>query len=133
MLVYKETMSHGDSITLGGHLIDILLSIKSVESLTYEGNVVAIDCKHISTNCEIFSVALAQDETMGLIPGGFLCIFLRKYSLAVFTWARGRQYLYCSSLSFPVWYRIFSLQIIEDLIGIDISLSTLLYTDVSAR
>ena len=71
-------MSHEDSITLGGHLIDFILSIKSVESLTYEGNVVAIGCKHISTNCEIFSVALAQDETMGLFPGGFLFYFLEK-------------------------------------------------------
>ena len=30
-------------------------------------------------------------ETMGLIPMGFLCIFLRKYMLAVLTVGGGKQ------------------------------------------
>ena len=106
---------------------NFIFSIKSAESLTYEGKALAIGCRHISTNCEIFSVALPHDGTIGLIPvGGFLCTFLRKYSLAVFDSANGRQYLYCSSLSFPAWYRCLSFRTIEDLIGIDMSLSSLL-------
>jgi len=38
-------------------------------------------------------VAELIDETMGLIPIGVLCIFLRKYSCAGLGWAGGRQYL----------------------------------------
>ena len=45
----------------------------------------------MSRNSARLAVAEFIVETMGLIPMGFLCIFLRKYMLAVLTVGGGKQ------------------------------------------
>ena len=51
-------------------------------------------CSHLSTNWDICSVTLSRLETIGRIPIGFLCIFLRKYSLDVLWFAGGLKNWY---------------------------------------
>ena len=44
-----------------------------------------------STNAEIRSVGPLQPLTMGLIPWGVLCSFLRKYIRCVLTFSGGQR------------------------------------------
>ena len=59
MFVYNETMSREASIASGEIFRFLFLNLRCRR--------VAIGWRHMSTNCEVFSVALAQ-ETIGLIP-----------------------------------------------------------------
>ena len=60
------------SIQSVGILVFKIRLANVVESLRYEGSVLTMGCSHKSMNLEIFSVILFTDETIGLIPIGFL-------------------------------------------------------------
>ena len=59
--------------------------MKSFVSLMYEGISSRDFLSTRSTTLEILSVGPEQPETIGLMPIGVLCIFLRKYILCVLT------------------------------------------------
>ena len=53
--------------------------MSSEVSLRKEGMAFISGCNQKSTYCEIFSVGLSQEETIGRIPIGFLCNFFNIY------------------------------------------------------
>ena len=65
--------------------------MNSVVSFIYEGKLVTYGYSHLSTNWDIFSIILSQLETIGRMPIGFLCIFLRKYNFDVLWFCGGLQ------------------------------------------
>ena len=62
-----------------------IVFMKSFVSLMYEGISTRDFLSTRSTTLEILSVGPEQPETIGLMPIGVLCIFLRKYILCVLT------------------------------------------------
>ena len=82
MLVYSEETSILTSRLFVGIFVFEMSSTKLLVSLMKDSSF-TIGCSQWSTNFEMFSVMLLTLETIGLIPMGFLCIFFRKYSLAV--------------------------------------------------
>ena len=61
------------------------------ESLMYEGVVGTSGLIMWSRNAETHSVGPLQPLTMGLIPWGVLCSFLRKYMRCVLTFSGGQR------------------------------------------
>ena len=59
--------------------------------------------------CDIFSVPLLQEETIGLIPVGVLCILLRKYNIAGLVFIGGEQKSTVSFSSSPFDKRSFNI------------------------
>ena len=70
-------------------------------SLRKEGMAFISGCNQKSTYCEIFSVGLSQEETIGRIPIGFLCNFFNIYSLAERAIFGGEQWATVSLFSSP--------------------------------
>ncbi len=76
------------------------------ESCIYDGSCFTYSCNQWSTKDDMFSVIPLQLETIGLIPCGFLWIFLRKYSLDVRCFFGGEQNLCQSSNKKPLFFMI---------------------------
>ena len=91
MLVYSEETSMLTSKLFVGIVVFEISLTKFLVSWMYDGSSLTIGCSQWSTNLEMFSVMLLTLETIGLIPIGFLRIFLRKYSLAVLCDCGGLQ------------------------------------------
>ena len=89
--------------------------MNSVVSFIYEGKLVTYGCSHLSTNWDIFSVILSQLETIGRMPVGFLCIFLRKYNFDVLWFCGGLQNWYQFIKRNPFLYKISSFAVMTSL------------------
>ena len=90
--MYSDDMSIDASLQFVGSFNCSIWFMNSVGlSHNYEGRRCTYGCSHLSTNWDIRSVMLSQLETIGRIPIGFLCIFLRKYSLDVLWFVGGLQ------------------------------------------
>ena len=76
-------------MVLVGKMVFSRTDIRWAESLMYEGMVGIRGFKMSSKNAEIFPVSPLYPLTIGLIPGGFLCNFFRKYSLCVRVFSGG--------------------------------------------
>ena len=72
MLVYSEVTSIEHKRQPSGIIVASIMLIKSVVSLMNDGRFFIRGCSQMSTNCDMFSVALLTQLTMGLIPIGFL-------------------------------------------------------------
>ena len=83
MFVYSEDTSIDASMQFGGNFSLSIVLIKEVESCMYDGSCFTYGCSQWSINADMFSVILPQLDTIGLMPGGFLWIFFKKYSLDV--------------------------------------------------
>ena len=81
--MYSDNTSMLTSLQLMGTAVCVIRLANVVVSLMYDGSCLTIGCSQWSTNLEMFSVILFTDETMGLMPIGFLCIFFKKYNWAV--------------------------------------------------
>ena len=88
MFVYSEDMSIDASMQFDGNFSLSIVLIKEVESCMYDGSGFTYGCSQWSTSADMFSVILPQLDTIGLMPGGFLWNFFRKYSLEVL-WVSG--------------------------------------------
>ena len=97
MFVYSDDTSIDASLQFVGNFNYLIWFMNLVVSFTYEGRCCIYGCSHLSINWDIRLVMLSQLETIGQIPIGFLCIFLRKYSLDVLWFVGGLQN----------WYQLF--------------------------
>ena len=83
MLVYRDETSMLTRMLSFGTCVVVINLINSIESFMYDGSFCTSGFSHPSTKLEIFSVTEFTLDTIGLIPIGFLWIFLRKYNLEV--------------------------------------------------
>ena len=100
------------SIQLLGSVVCSIWFMNSVVSFMYEGKLLTYGCSHWFTNWDIFSFMLSQLDTIGRIPIGVLCIFLRKYSLGILWFCGGLQYWYQFFSRNPFLYRLSSFVLI---------------------
>ena len=88
LFVYSEDSSIDVSMQFGGNFSLSIVLIKEIESCMYDGSCFTYGCSQWSINADMFSVMLPQLDSIGLMPGGFLWIFFKKYSLDVL-WVSG--------------------------------------------
>ena len=108
IFVYSDDTSMDASLQFVGGLSCSIWFMNSVVFFIYEGKLVTYGCSHLSTNWDIFSVILSQLETIGQMPIGFLCIFLRKYNFDVLWFCGGLQNWYQFINRNPFLYKISS-------------------------
>ena len=63
MLVYNDDTSMEASKMLVGSGVFSIKFMKSLESFMCDGSYFTYGCSHLSTNCEIFSVMLLQQDS----------------------------------------------------------------------
>ena len=107
--------------------------MKSVVSFMNEGSSLMIGWSQVSTNWDTFSVTLLTLDTIGLMPIGFLWIFLRKYRMDVLCCLGGMQNSFISLSIKPEIKRLWSFPWILVLIEGVMSVVRGLYTVVSDK